>query len=1174
MYIKTQKSLKSPVITLMILMLAFLAGCGGQSNKSFLSATDSRRVEILVLGHDSEHHNSEKLMMYLETPLFQKGINLTYTTDVNDLNETTLNNYDGLMIYANHEQITPEQEAALKSYIEGGKALIPIHSASFCFQNSPWFIEAVGGQFSTHGTGDFTSTIVDAAHPVMQGISEFETWDETYVHSQVNPDMHVLMERVEGDKKEPYTWVREQGKGRVFYTAYGHNEKTWEKKEFQNLIANGILWAIGDKVNKLLTEYNIPTPQFEDADIPNYEKRDPAPRYQLPLSPEESMKLIQVPVGFELELFASEPMIINPMAMAWDERGRLFVFETTDYPNEISKEGGDDKIKILEDTDGDGKADKVTVFAEGLNIPTSMTMINGGVLISMAPDFIFLKDTDGDDVADVREVLITGWGKSDTHAGPSNLKYGFDNKVWGVLGYSGFKGEVSGVSHSFSQGVYRFNPDGTNLEYLGRTSNNTWGLGFTEDFETFISTANGQHSVYFSMANNFLKRPIYQGSANTVHGIDTHYDMPHITPFLRQVDWHGSYTAAAGHNFYTARSFPEKYWNSIAFVAEPTGRVLHNAKILTKGSGYTEKNNFNILASSDEWFSPVHAEVGPDGSLWVADWYNFIIQHNPTPRGRENGEGNAYINPLRDREHGRIYRVSYKGGEPSKIFNLKDAESDELLAAIQSENMFWRLTAQRLIVESKDLDVVEGLYDIINNQKVDAIGINGPAVNALWALHGLGVLDGNNATAQQVVEKALSHPSAAVRKNALRVLPKNPSAMSAILAGNLLQDQDLHTRKYAFLAASEMPFSEDVAKKLLEATNDEDNQEDAYLPQAIFAAVLSHPTAFAERESASAMQDVEGQELSLADRISRSLVAEQYNLDQRNTILFPPDPVGKEIDIKIIVSKGDDEMRGILAAQGNATNGYELYIFKNAVHFAVAQDGKVEIISSRKNIPDEQFTIDASLKEDGRMSLRIDGEEVAKGKTKGLFTESLTPTRVRVGQDDSKNRIGKYEGDWWFNGRLSNKSSLALRKPGIGVAQQTATAEAKPTTTPAGGTVIKIAVVPHEMKFNKTSIKVKAGTQVTIDFENPDFMQHNMVIGKKGSLEAIGKAADELARDPKGAEQNFVPKIPEVIVASRLVDPNGKESLVFTVPNEPGEYPFVCTVPGHWRLMNGIIIVV
>ena len=1132
--------------------------------------TEPRRVEILVLGHDSEHHNSEKLMMYLETPLFQKGINLTYTSDLADLNEETLNNYDGLMIYANHEQISPEQEKALKDYIQGGKALIPIHSASFCFQNSDWYISAVGGQFSTHGTGDFTVDIIDAAHPAMAGIEEFETWDETYVHAKVNPDKQVLMERVEGDKREPYTWVRNEGDGRVFYTAYGHNEKTWEKKEFQELIANGILWAVGDKVNELLAAYEIPTPEFQDAEIPNYEKRDPAPRFQLPLSPEQSMKLIQVPVGFELQLFASEPMIINPISMAWDERGRLFVIETVDYPNEVRTEGGNDKIKILEDTDGDGKADKVTVFAENLNIPTSIMAVNGGILISMAPDFVFLKDTDGDDVADVREVIMTGWGKSDTHAGPSNLKYGFDNKIWGVLGYSGFRGEVSGVNHSFGQGVYRFEPSGENLEYLGNTSNNTWGLGFTEDFETFISTANGQHSVYFSMANNYLKRPVFQGSANTVHGIDSHYDMPHLTPFLRQVDWFGGYTAAAGHNFYTARSFPKNYWNKIAFVAEPTGRVLHKAIINPDGSGFKEKNGFNILASSDEWFSPVHAEVGPDGALWVADWYNFIIQHNPTPRGFENGEGNAYINPLRDAKHGRIYRMVYKGGEDSKTFDLKDASSSELIQALKSENMFWRLTAQRLIVETQNKEVLKDLYSIIGDQSVDEIGLNAPAVNAIWALHGLGELNGENREAEQVVEKALRHPSAAVRKNALRVIPRTDVSLKAIMASNLLNDPDLHTRKYAFLALSEMPFSEDAAKELIKAADVAENGTDAYLPQAVFAAVLAHPTEFAKRDNTNALQAAADAEYSLADRISRSLVAEQYPLDSRNSILFPPEIAGKEIAIRMIVSKGNNPMDGILVANGNNTNGYSLYIFEDALHFAVAQDEKLTIISTKKALPEEQFTVDATLVEDGSMSLKINGEEIGKAKTKGLFAEELSPRRVRVGQNDSRNQVGKYVGGWMFSGRISNKSTLALKKPGADIQMM----EEASTTSGANGTiVIKLGVIPHEMKFNKATFTVKAGAQVTIDFENPDFMQHNLVIGQKGAMETIGEAADALARDPKGAEQNYVPKIPQVIAATRLVDPEGRETIVFTAPTEPGEYPFVCTVPGHWRIMNGIMIV-
>ena len=1148
--------------------------CGTKSNRIELS-NGPRRAEILFLGHESTHHDSEKLMPILARHLFQKGINLTYTADPNDLNEEKLRLYDGLMIYANHEAISAEQEVALKNYVEGGKALIPIHSASFCFQNSDWFIKTVGGQFSSHGTGEFSTSITDPSHPVMEGISSFTTWDETYVHSQLNKDMTILMERTEGDRKEPYTWVREQGKGRVFYTAYGHDERTWKQPEFQKLVANGVLWAIGDKVAKQVAEFDIPQPQFEDAEIPNYENNDPAPRYQLPLSPEESMKLVQVPVGFELQLFASEPDIINPMAIAWDDKGRLYVIETSDYPNEVRKKGGNDKIKILEDTDGDGKADKITVFADGLNIPTSMVYVNGGIMLSMAPDFLFLKDTNGDDKADIRETIITGWGKSDTHAGPSNLKYGFDNKIWGVLGYSGFKGETEGRALSFSQGVYRFSPDGSNLEFLGNTSNNTWGLGFTEEFNTFISTANGQHSAYLAMPNKFVKRPVNGGSVNAVHGIDSHYDMPHLTPFLRQVDWHGSYTAAAGHNFYTARSFPKNYWNKVAFVAEPTGRVLHNAIISPEGSGFKEKNGFNLLASSDEWFSPVHAEVGPDGALWVADWYNFIIQHNPTPKGFENGEGNAYINPLRDSKHGRIYRLIYKGGD-YKTMNIDPLNNKDLISGLKSDNMFWRMTAQKLIVENQNTSIIEDLLQLIADQSVDEIGLNSPAVHALWALHGTGALDGSNAKAMEAATKALKHPAAGVRKNAIRVLPKSEEVLKAILDANLIKDKDLNTRKEALLAIAEMPSSPDVSDLLLAASQDDENASDEYIPQALFAATITHPSAFDASSTALQQIDKADSLLTLEERVAKSLIEEQYSLDRRSGVPFPPQIAGKEIRIQATLSKTDKPLEGIIVAQGNKTNGYSLYIQNNTIYWLVKQNGKTYQAVSRGKIPNQQFVLQASLENSGKMEISIDDIALAKSNAQGLFTENFDQDRVRIGHDNmGSSQVGDYKDRFYFNGRMNSRASyLNLKVPILGDEPESLESEqAQSPTNNAGAVTIKMGVIAHEMKFDKASFKVKAGQQVTIDFVNNDFMQHNLLVGKSGSLEIIGKAADELARDPKGIDMNFVPKIPEIIAATPLVNPEGNESLVFTAPSTPGEYPFLCTVPGHWRIMNGIMIV-
>src|SRR5690606_3504962 len=356
-------------------------------------------------------------------------------------------------------------------------------------------------------------------------------------------------------------------------------------------------------------QFDTPSPKYTDARMPNYEKRDPPPQFQEPLSPEQSIKLIQVPVGFEIKLFAAEPDINKPIHMDWDERGRLWIAETMDYPNMVrdNKEEGKDMIKILEDTDGDGKADKFTVFADKLNIPTSFAFINGGIVVAQAPDFLFLKDTNGDDKADVREKLISGWGTFDTHAGPSNFRYGPDNTIWGTVGYSGFKGVVGDSKDTmrFSQGLYHFTADGRQLEFLGNTSNNTWGLGFSEDFDVFISTANNTHSAAYAIPKRYFEMS-GQGVETGIDKIESHYAMHVATKNLRQVDVHNGFTAAAGHSLYTARNYPKAFWNRIAFVNEPTGRVIHRVIVEPDGSSFKEgEDGWNFVASADDWFGPV-----------------------------------------------------------------------------------------------------------------------------------------------------------------------------------------------------------------------------------------------------------------------------------------------------------------------------------------------------------------------------------------------------------------------------------------------------------------------------------------------------------------------------------------------------------------------------------------
>ncbi|MFD2144010.1 PVC-type heme-binding CxxCH protein [Mucilaginibacter antarcticus] len=445
---------------------------------TFYKSAQPRRLEILFMGHTAAHHQSDKLAEIVQQAFFKKGINITYTTNPDDLNDAVLSKYDGLMLYANYDTISKSQAQALLQFVKGGKGFIPVHCASFCFRNSDEVVKLIGGQFSTHKTGTFDMVVTDKKHPIMKDVIPFNTWDETYVHTKINKEIHVLTERIEGDHHEPYTWNNTYGKGRVFYTAYGHDERTWKNPEFLKLLENGVRWAIGKKAEKDLTKLLKPDPAYTVAEIPNYENRNPIPKLQAPLSTAESQLLTQIPVGFNMQLFAAEPDIEKPIAMAWDEKGRLWVLETIDYPNTVREDKGEglDRIKICEDTNGDGKADKFTIFAEHLNIPTSIVFARGGVIISQAPDLLFLKDTNGDDKADIREKLISGWGTFDTHAGPSNLKYGLDNKIWGTVGYSGFNGRVGDQRFNFNQAVYHFTPDGKKMEHLGSTSNNTWGL--------------------------------------------------------------------------------------------------------------------------------------------------------------------------------------------------------------------------------------------------------------------------------------------------------------------------------------------------------------------------------------------------------------------------------------------------------------------------------------------------------------------------------------------------------------------------------------------------------------------------------------------------------------------------------------------------------------------------
>lgn len=1176
------------------------------------AAVQAQRLEVLFLG-DKGHHVPVERFPEMLKGLGPMGVNLTYTDSMEDINTANLAQYDALMIYANTDIIAPEQEKAMLAYVRGGKGIVPLHCASYCFRNSMQYVALVGGQFKSHGTGTFNTEIVDAEHPIMKGFKPFETWDETYVHAFPAADRHILQKR----DGEPYTWTRNEGKGRVFYTAYGHDSRTWSNPGFHDLVFRGTLWAVGDARAAAFEKSKPPVLTYTDhPGVPNYERRNPAPKLQNPLSPEDSQKHIQIPAGYEMTTIAMEPMIFNVIDMKWDERGRLWVVETKDYPNTIlDHASGNDRIAVLEDTNGDGTMDKHTVFADKINIPTSLCLVNGGVVVTAAPDTFFLKDTNGDDKADERTVLFSGWGKGDTHAGPSSIRYGFDGWIWGTVGYSGFGGKVGGEEVRFGQGAYRFKPDGSRLEFLGPTSNNTWGMGMNENGDVFGSTANGQTSWYLPIPWTLTNGVKGFEIADRLQGIDTNKKMWTIMDKLRQVDFFGGYTAAAGHEIYTARSYPQDCWNRLALITEPTGHVVYQAKLNQNGTDFTADNAWNLFAGADEWVAPVVATTGPDGAVWVSDWYSFLVQHNPTPSEQsggfraQNGKGNAFVSNLRDAERCRLYRIAWKGGKPSQQFKLKNDDAPGLLAALKSDNLGWRLHAQRLLIEGGQKSSAPALLQLIADQTVDAAGVNGAAIGALWTLHGLGLAA--EPRVRPGIVRALTHPSQGVRRTAIKVLPRDAETVTAILP--LLADKEPLVRLTALLELCSLPASPAAGQAIFAMEKDKANMSDRWIPVARTLAAVRHGAGFLT----SAIN---------AAPAATAAPVEAPKVEAKNLLLNPgAETVTGDLPANWQVRTYSGQATHSTAATGR-TGSRSFFIESTtgsdtSFHFDLdLQPGHDYLLSGW--IKTENLKVRGSAKGAMLELHMLNGRQPftapltgtndwtfveLKFATKGQRDISINllyggwgPATGKAWWDDiALVDLGPSQGGSFDSGPQADPIPVVAQNlttfggpAAVDAIKTAAAAKASPVSTailkslgagPAGSAteeteeqlakthqILKVKSTIGTLMYDVKEFTVTAGKPVAIIYENPDALQHNIIVGTPGSYEKLGAAADKMMSDPNGLGKSYVPDLPEVLARCKLLDSGKKAVLKFT-PEKPGDYPFLCTFPAHWRIMHGVI---
>lgn len=673
---------------------------------------------------------------------------------------------------------------------------------------------------------------------LMRELGRDAIWfDYTTDPAQATPEWLAAFDAVLLDApKEDFQALSSVDSKRVVTAQFAGEESAWSEADFLQPLREKLLTAAGDARRKeweVFLAQREPEKREKSPYVANYENRPEPLTFQEPMSVKDSMQRTQVPKDMRLELFAAEPDIAKPIAFAWDARGRLWVAETRDYPHGVTPGGeGNDDIKICEDTDGDGKADKFTIFADKLNLPTSLVFANGGVIVAQAPRFLFLKDTNGDDKADVREVIMESWGVRDTHAQASNLHYGFDNWLYGCVGYSGFKGEVGGKMKDFTMGTYRFTADGRQLEFLHQFSNNSWAQSANRAGDQFGGTANAAPFFYGGIPQRVAPAGL---KVMTAKKINVEGKAHAITPNFRQVDVFGGYTAAAGSAFIESAKLPPRLQGK-AMVCEPTMKLIALMDVQPTGAGYVAKDGFNLVASTDEWMSPVFAEVGPDGAVWFADWENFIIQHNPTPslaRGGFNattGPGGAHENPLRDHSRGRIYRVVWdKAKEPARRPTLQGATTAELVQALGSDTQYWRLTAQRLLVEGKKTDAADALKKsvVANDGHISAI-------HSLWALQGLGLLD------DATLKAALSARDAALRRNAVRALTNDQHGADLFFATGVLGDPDPVTRLAAMVKIAEFPTTPELKTIVARLSAEPAIQADEWLKEAARVIVRQH----------------------------------------------------------------------------------------------------------------------------------------------------------------------------------------------------------------------------------------------------------------------------------------------------------------------------------------------
>lgn len=897
----------------------------------------------------------------------------------------------------------------------------------------------------------------------------------------------------------------------------------------------------------------------------------------------------KLPAGYEINLFASEKdfPIEKPVAMNFDARGRLWVATMPTYPQYFPGIPVHDKIVILEDTDADGKADKHTVFADDLYLPLGFEFGDGGVYVSQEPDIVFLKDTNGDDKADLREVVLTGFGSEDSHHATHAFTFGQDGALYFNEG-TFLNSQVEtpyGPIRSYAGATYRYEPRTAKLtHYISYPYYNPWGSVFDKWGMHLIGDA--------SDGSNYFAPPM---TGNVTYP-DKH---PRIEMFTET-----RVRPTAGIEIVSSRQFPDEVQgdflvnNNIGF----QGTKQH--RIIPRGSGIGSKEVEAILQSEDPNFRPIDIEFGPDGGLYIVDWYNPLISHGENPPR----------DPARDKSHGRVWRITYKGKPALKVTDVSKQSIPELLDNLKAYEDRFRYRSRAQIREKKAAEVWPEL-----KKWVAALDKNDPQyehnlLEGLWLYQDFNVVEPG-------ILKTLLHAKepqarAAATKLLLYWRDRIPGSLEMMRAR--LNDESARVRIEAIVALSYFNSEQAVTA----ATDIFKYPTDYYMEYAmhetfrflkpIWLAGMKQGKSFGENQKQAhryLLKLANAQELASLPQTSDVLTAMLTRSDidgaKKQEAVNRLAKVQKTGKVNVLLNAIRDEE---MSRKGNQQSAVQQELVKLLLASKPSElkENQAELtqLIGRDTSLTMQATGFAALITAGQPDQSL--QKAIQEKTAAYLTGIAMLTNVDL-------KVSFYK----------KVKDLAPSAPATAyplLMRMTMESEAKtqPTrdliaalsTTPESiqnsrafadaitamknmvngvpekdrkdvlsmlenmGTIeIKLVAIEAKMAFDKKALSVPAGRAVTLVFENPDLMPHNVVIVKPGTAEKVGEAADAMASLKDGFEKNFVPSTPDVLFATPLVNSGKSFRLEFKAPDQAGEYPFICSFPGHWRVMTGILTV-